>query len=64
MAKAAAMSSEFNISCQVSLERMMACGTGLCQGCAVKCADKETNETGYKLCCKDGPVFEADEVVF
>jgi dihydroorotate dehydrogenase electron transfer subunit len=64
MAKVAAISSELNIPCQVSLERMMACGTGLCQGCAVKCIDKETNETSYKLCCKDGPVFEADKVVF
>lgn len=64
MAKVAAISAELNIPCQVSLERMMACGTGLCQGCAVKCVDKETNETGYKLCCKDGPVFWSDEVVW
>ena len=64
MSRVAAISSEFNIPCQVSLERMMACGTGLCQGCAVKCIDKKTKETGYKLCCKDGPVFWADEVVW
>ncbi len=64
MKHVAAISSEFQIPCQVSLERMMACGTGLCQGCAVKCIDKKTKETGYKLCCKDGPVFWADEVVW
>jgi len=64
MKQVAAISSEFNIFCQVSLERIMACGTGLCQGCAVKCIDKQTKETGYKLCCKDGPVFWADEVVW
>jgi dihydroorotate dehydrogenase electron transfer subunit len=64
MARAAAISSKFNISCQVSMERMMACGTGLCQSCAVKCINKQTKETGYKLCCKDGPVFWADEVVW
>ncbi len=64
MSQVAAISSQFNIPCQVSLERMMACGTGLCQSCAVKCIDKQTKETGYKLCCKDGPVFWADEVVW
>ncbi|MCX5632721.1 MAG: dihydroorotate dehydrogenase electron transfer subunit [Phycisphaerae bacterium] len=64
MSSAAAISSEFNIPCQVSLERLMACGTGLCQGCAVRYINKQTKETGYKLCCKDGPVFWADEVVW
>ncbi len=60
---AAAVSGEFKIPCQVSLERRMACGTGLCQGCAVKCIDK-TGAEFYKLCCKDGPVFWSDEVVW
>jgi dihydroorotate dehydrogenase electron transfer subunit len=64
MSRVAAISAEFGIPCQVSLERMMACGTGLCQGCAVKCIDKKTKEISYKLCCKDGPVFWADEVVW
>ena len=64
MAQTAAISSKFEIRCQVSLERMMACGTGLCQSCAVKCINKQTKEIGYKLCCKDGPVFWAHEVVW
>lgn len=64
MARTAAISAGYKIPCQVSLERMMACGTGLCQGCAVKCIDKQTGETCYKLCCRDGPVFWADEVVW
>lgn len=59
----ASVSGEFKIPCYVSLERRMACGTGLCQGCAVKCRDK-TGAEFYKLCCKDGPVFQADEVVW
>lgn len=61
---AAAVSKEFNIPCQVSLERRMACGTGLCQSCAVKYIDKTSGNTIYKLCCKDGPVFWADEIVW
>jgi len=60
----AALSSEFKTPCQVSLERRMACGTGLCQSCAVKCRDKLNGGTFYKLCCKDGPVFRSDEVVW
>jgi dihydroorotate dehydrogenase electron transfer subunit len=50
------------IDCQVSMEEMMACGIGLCQSCAVKCKT-ETGEK-YKLCCKDGPVFDAKDIVF
>ena len=38
----------------LSLEAYMACGIGACRGCAVK-----TNEA-YKLCCTDGPVFNAN----
>ena len=53
-----------NIDCQISMERMMACGIGLCQSCAVECKTNGANETIYKLCCKDGPVFESREVVF
>ncbi len=60
----AALSSECKIPCQVSLERRMACGIGLCQSCAVKCRDKTSGDTLYKLCCKDGPVFWSDEVVW
>ncbi|OHB49901.1 MAG: hypothetical protein A2Y10_12780 [Planctomycetes bacterium GWF2_41_51] len=60
----AAVSTEFKIRCQVSLERRMACGTGLCQSCAVKCLNKEDGSNFYKLCCKDGPVFWSDEVVW
>ncbi|MEK6794572.1 MAG: dihydroorotate dehydrogenase electron transfer subunit [Spirochaetota bacterium] len=41
-----------------SLEALMGCGYGVCLGCAV------TTKDGYKLCCSDGPVFKADEVIF
>jgi dihydroorotate dehydrogenase electron transfer subunit len=44
------------------MEEVMACGIGLCQSCAVKCKT-ESGEV-YKLCCKDGPVFDAKEIVF
>jgi dihydroorotate dehydrogenase electron transfer subunit len=60
----AQLAKEKNIDCQLSLERRMACGIGLCQSCAVECRVTGSNETIYKMCCKDGPVFDSKEVVF
>lgn len=45
-----------NVRCIASLERKMACGLGACLGCT--CHTK----VGPKTVCKDGPVFEAQEV--
>ncbi len=64
LAEVARLAAEHNIECQVSMERMMACGIGVCQSCAVECKLGDQGETEYKLCCKDGPVFDAREVVF
>jgi dihydroorotate dehydrogenase electron transfer subunit len=63
LARVAAISAAAKIDCQVSMERRMACGIGLCQSCAVECKTA-TGETIYKLCCTDGPVFDAGEVLF
>jgi dihydroorotate dehydrogenase electron transfer subunit len=43
--------------CQVSLESVMACGLGACQGCAVGSAPE--NGRKYVHVCQDGPVFNA-----
>ena len=64
LAKVAEIAKGKNIDCQVSMERLMACGIGVCQSCAVECKIEGTSETVYKLCCKDGPVFDAREVIF
>jgi len=64
LAEVARLAAEYNIDCQVSMERMMACGIGICQSCAVETKVAGQTETVYKLCCKDGPVFDAREVVF
>ncbi len=60
----ARLARERGIDCQISMERRMACGIGVCQSCAVECRVEGSNETVYKLCCQDGPVFDAREVVF
>ena len=64
LARVAELAKEKNIDCQLSMERRMACGIGLCQSCAVECKVSNSNETIYKMCCKDGPVFDSREVVF
>lgn len=64
LAAVATMASRRNIDCQVSMERRMACGIGLCQSCAIECRVGGSGETIYKLCCQDGPVFDAREVVW
>jgi len=64
LARMARIAEEKKIDCQISMERMMACGIGVCQSCAVKCKVNGSSEAIYKLCCKDGPVFDSREVVF
>jgi dihydroorotate dehydrogenase electron transfer subunit len=64
LAKVAEIARERQIDCQVSMERMMACGFGVCQSCAVECKTDRPDKRIYKLCCKDGPVFDSNEVVF
>lgn len=53
---------EKNIPCQISLEEKMACGMGVCLGCAVKTAKSSQDNPEYWHVCKAGPVFEAKEV--
>lgn len=45
--------------CFVSLENHMACGFGVCLGCAAPRA-----AGGYALVCRDGPVFDATEIAW
>jgi len=46
------------LPCQVSLERLMACGVGACLSCVV------STTGGLKRACVDGPVFDAGEVLW
>jgi len=64
LAALATLAARHNIQCQISMERRMACGIGLCQSCAVECRQPGTDQTTYRLCCEDGPVFDAEQVVF
>lgn len=49
---------EKGIECQVSLEKRMACGIGVCLGCTF---EGKVSGKRWKI-CHDGPVFPAEEV--
>ncbi len=51
------LAKNLNMDCQVSVEEIFACGVGACLGCAVN------TRHGYKMACKDGPVFRGDEII-
>ncbi len=53
----AKVAAEFNVPCQVSMEERMGCGVGACLVCATPMRDGTV-----KHVCKDGPVFNAEEV--
>lgn len=56
------LSIEKNIPCQISLEEKMACGLGVCLGCAVKTSASSKENPEYWHVCKAGPVFNAKDV--
>lgn len=47
----------------VSMEEVMACGVGACQGCAVPVVNNES-QPAYKRVCDEGPVFESRELAW
>jgi len=57
-----AVCKEFGAALQVSLEERMACGIGACLGCAAEIEKDGLRQ--MKRVCKDGPVFNAAEVVW
>ena len=59
MAGVARLAEGAHVACQASLERMMTCGFGACSTCNVA-----MRAGGYKSCCMDGPVFDAEEVAW
>jgi len=56
--KIAQLSRKYRLSSQVSLEQTMGCGIGACMGCVV------TSPEGYLRVCKDGPVFNVNQILW
>jgi dihydroorotate dehydrogenase electron transfer subunit len=53
----AAIARRHEVPCFISVEEQMACGIGVCLGCAVP-----GTERPFRYVCKDGPVFPAGEL--
>jgi len=60
MAACARLCAEAGVVCWVSLENNMACGYGVCLGCAAP--KSQAAGEGYALVCRAGPVFDARDV--
>jgi len=59
------VSAEHGVKSYVSLERGMACGIGVCLGCAVlvsRCNGGIEINKGYDMVCSDGPVFKSEVI--
>ena len=75
----ASLCQRYHIPAQVSVERHMMCGIGACLACVCKVDPNQISknrdvrsshlqfvsekEFGYALVCRDGPVFDIDEVI-
>ncbi len=61
--QASAIARRADVKCFVSLERSMACGIGVCLGCAVKSRPHKGSGSGvYRMVCSDGPVFDSADI--
>jgi dihydroorotate dehydrogenase electron transfer subunit len=54
---------KYGFKAWLSLEKHMGCGVGACLACVQKIRQNDGTET-WKRVCKDGPVFEAGEIVW
>ncbi len=58
------------VPCQVAVEEPMACGFGVCLGCAIRVRPAVPADRGcqscpaYALVCRDGPVFPAERLIW
>lgn len=66
MKTAASWAEANDLSCQISMEERMACGIGLCRGCAVELKEEapDSASKNYQRCCVEGPVFNSTSIVW
>ena len=57
------VASSFGVPCEVSLETPMACGIGICFTCVAK-VKQEDGQWDYQRTCVEGPVFDAEKIVW
>lgn len=62
--RVAEIAARWELPAYVSLEARMACGFGVCLGCAVKTQFASDRAPHYRRVCIEGPVFRAEEVIW
>lgn len=60
--KISELAQKYSIESQIAMEKVMACGIGVCRGCVIKINRGSTIENA--TICKDGPVFKGREVIW
>lgn len=53
---------KYGIETQIAMEKVMACGIGVCRGCVIEII--KDGKIQNASVCKDGPVFRGDEIVW
>jgi dihydroorotate dehydrogenase electron transfer subunit len=62
MEATAKLAQRYNVPCLVSLETPMACGIGICFTCVARVGSED--DWDYKRTCVEGPIFDADQIVW
>lgn len=62
MAAVAKIAQQFSVTCEASLETPMACGIGICFTCVARIGSP--SDWDYKRTCVEGPIFDADKIVW
>ncbi len=57
------IASQYAVPCELSLETPMACGIGICFTCVAKIKPSD-GEWDYRRTCIEGPVFDAEKIVW
>ena len=63
MERVAEICNHAGAACEVSLESPMACGIGICFSCVAR-VRQASGGWDYKRTCVDGPVFDAEKLVW
>lgn len=64
MRACAQLAANYDRPCDVSLEQVMGCGLGGCYSCVVLARGRDGGEPHHTRTCVDGPVFDAQRVVW
>lgn len=59
-----ALTAQYRVPCEVSVEVPMACGFGACLGCALKVKGTGGQDHRFAIACCEGPVFCGEEVLW